>query len=150
MKCNGTILVASLSLFICTTCLAETTSQKVIKRLDHTCIVSEHEFKTQAPEIYDSIEESGSIFSTVEDSLDRGIPVLVNLKTKRCSSSQNQSINSSDIPSTAQPGDKRTVTQTRGRVRSTYQQTFIGGQGWVTTAVNQELLPEAPEAPGGT
>jgi hypothetical protein len=119
------------------------------------CITSKGQYESNDTSIFDSIEFNNSLpsFSATE-ALDRSRSVTVTYTKSVCGTnilSRFQSNATLPNPDLGEPGDTRTVTQTRGNIRSTYQQTYVSGQGWVTTQVTHTIIIpteiSAPEVP---
>lgn len=100
------------------------------------CSSTEQTYSSNDQSIFESVENS--VFT---NNLDSNAPVEIHYKSVSCSDS---SVNTRDggLPSTpglAQEGDTRTVTQTRGNIRTVYSQMFENGN-WVTKSTKTDWI----------
>jgi len=112
-------------------------------------LCSSIEFKVSSTDqdIFDSVEQSTSFPSEMLAHLDRTLPIEVTYSIERCNASSAMMGSFSDLPKPdlAQEGDRRTVTQTRGGIESTYEQVFTGGV-WITVKVTRRLIEPPPDS----
>lgn len=148
MKLIVTIVIALTGLIVSKVSLSEEAGYRQQFELPiKTCTIIERQYESSAPEIFNTIESGAKSLNDYAFSLDRNFPITIKMQSKRCGSEART--NGLPNPDFGQPGDTRTVTQTRGNIRTTYEQIYVDGAGWVTTKITREILPESPEPPPG-
>lgn len=125
------------SLFFLTALSLISTSVLANKNSVHNCYSTEQTYISNDQSIYVSVDSS-----ELPNELDSHFPVEVIYKSKVCITSSIEILAEGDlldIPATPQEGDTRTVTQTRGHIRSTYSQNYKDGR-WETKSLVKDIV----------
>ena len=100
------------------------------------CASTERTYSSQDQSIFESVENS-----PFTNDLDSNAPVEIYYKSEYCAKSPVVPLDGG-LPNTsglAQEGDTRTITQTRGNVRTVYSQVFENGN-WMTKSVKTDWI----------
>jgi hypothetical protein len=147
MKYKLIMSLVLLTGFMSTAVAKDTTLLKPVSKGLSQCITSVGTYNSDHSSIYDSIETS-SIQVPTDLGIDRSLKVEVSFSKTICGKeniSRFQALGAGlPNPDLGEPGDTRTVKQTRGGIEYTYKQTYIDGLGWVTTEMTMKLV-ELPE-----